>query len=186
MRGLDRIASASSPPYRMILKHGRTPDCADKRPRTQHNIRVGRLAHAPHLWHCASMKYLAAVLALTLSSLPALAEPMSAAEFEAYVTGKTLYYGNDGVAYGAEIYHENRRVTWSFLDGNCKEGYWYEAEPANICFVYEDRTDTQCWTFEKTGRGLRATFTSDPDTTELYEAQDLGEELICLGPKVGV
>lgn len=132
------------------------------------------------------MKKLALSLALTVSGLPALAEPMSAAEFEAYVTGKTLYYGNNGVAYGAEIYHENRRVTWSFLDGECKDGYWYEAEQSNICFVYEDRSDPQCWTFEQTSRGLRATFMNDPDTTELYEAQDVGQDLVCLGPKIGV
>lgn len=132
------------------------------------------------------MRIFAFSLALTLSGLPALAEPMSAAEFEAYVSGKTLYYGRSGIAYGAEIYHENRRVTWSFLDGECKDGYWYEAEPSNICFVYEDRSDPQCWTFEQTSRGLRATFMNDPDTTELYEAQDMGEDLVCLGPKIGV
>ena len=68
--------------------------------------------------------------------LPALAE-MSAAEFEAYTEGKTLYFGQSGAPYGAEIYHENRRVQWSFLDGHCKEGRWYEADGL-ICFVYED------------------------------------------------
>lgn len=138
------------------------------------------------LWQGVGMRFIAHAIALTLMTAPAFAEPMSAAEFEAYVTGKTLYYGSQGSAYGAEIYHENRRVTWSFLDGECKEGHWYEAEGSNICFVYEDRSDPQCWTFEKTGRGLRATFTSDPQTTELYEAQDVGREFICLGPKIGV
>ena len=132
------------------------------------------------------MKPVALAITLNLVAIPSLAEPMSAAEFEEYVTGKTLYYGSQGSAYGAEIYHENRRVTWSFLDGECKEGQWYPAEGSNICFVYEDRIDPQCWTFEKTGRGLRATFTSDPETTELYEAQDLDQEFICYGPKIGV
>jgi hypothetical protein len=131
------------------------------------------------------MRYVLALLALGLFSAPAGADPMTAAEFEAYVTGKTLFYGSEGSAYGAEIYHENRRVTWSFLDGDCKEGYWYP-EGANICFVYEDRIDPQCWTFEQSSSGLRATFTSDPTTTALYEAQDVGREMICLGPKVGV
>ncbi len=110
---------------------------------------------------------------------------MTAAEFEAYVTGKTLYYGRLGEAYGAEIYHENRRVTWSFLDGDCKEGYWYE-EAGAICFIYEDRPDPQCWTFEKSGGGLVARFENNPDSAELYEAQDIGEEMICYGPKIGV
>lgn len=110
---------------------------------------------------------------------------MSAAEFEAYVTGKTLYYGRSGDAYGAEIYHENRRVTWSFLDGECKEGYWYN-EGRSICFVYEDRPEAQCWTFERGAGGLIASFENDPSSEELYEAQDVGEEMICLGPKIGV
>lgn len=143
------------------------------------------MAQDDGLWHSDLMRYVIAFLAFGLFALPAAAEPMSAAEFEAYVTGRTLYYGNQGSAYGAEIYHENRRVTWSFLDGECKEGYWY-AEGANICFIYEDRPEPQCWTFEKTGNGLRATFTNDPNTTELYEAQDVGREFVCYGPKIGV
>ena len=131
------------------------------------------------------MKYIAICLALLCAPVTATAEPMSAAEFEAYVTGKTLFYGRTGDAYGAEIYHENRRVTWSFLDGECKEGYWYN-EGTNICFVYEDRPDPQCWSFEQSASGLVATFENDPASQELYEAQDVGEELVCLGPKIGV
>ncbi|KIC50702.1 hypothetical protein [Tateyamaria sp. ANG-S1] len=125
------------------------------------------------------------IAAFTLCASAVSSEPMSAAEFEAYVTDKTLYFGRAGEAYGAEIYHENRRVTWSFLDGDCKEGHWYP-EGELICFVYEDRPDPQCWTFEKGPRGLIATFANDPASTELYEAQDLGEEMICYGPKIGV
>ena len=124
-------------------------------------------------------------LPLLLAAAMTRAEPMTAAEFEAYVTGKTLYYGRSGAPYGAEIYHENRRVTWSFLDGDCKDGYWY-AEGRNICFVYDDRPDPQCWTFERGPGGLVAQFENNPDSTALYEAQDIGEEMICLGPKIGV
>ena len=125
------------------------------------------------------------ILSLSLIAGAASSEPMSAAEFEAYVTGKTLYYGRSGEAYGAEIYHENRRVTWSFLDGECKEGRWF-AEGPLICFVYEDRPDPQCWTFEQGPGGLIATFENNPASTELYEAQDIGEKMVCLGPKIGV
>jgi len=132
-----------------------------------------------------NMRYTWIHLSLFLLACKASADPMSAAEFEAYVTGKTLFYGSDGAAYGAEIYHENRRVTWSFLDGDCKEGYWYE-DGADICFAYEDRAEPQCWTFEKVGDGLRATFTNDSSPTELYEARDVGQEMICYGPKIGV
>ncbi len=110
---------------------------------------------------------------------------MSAADFEAYTQGKTLFYGSNGRAYGAETYMSNRRVMWSFLDGECKEGYWYE-ENAQICFVYEDRLQPQCWTFEKTANGLIAEFQNEPGGSVLYEAQNIGEEMICKGPKVGV
>jgi len=125
------------------------------------------------------------LIALATIATPAWADPMTPTEFEAYVTGKTLYYGRLGEAYGAEIYHENRRVTWSFLDGECKEGYWYDVGN-QICFVYEDRPDPQCWTFERGASGLIATFENDPASADLYEAQDVGEEMICLGPKIGV
>ena len=137
------------------------------------------------LCQIGQMKPILLTLGLLAFAAPAFSEPMTAEEFEAYVTGKTLFYGRLGDAYGAEIYHENRRVTWSFLDGECKEGYWYN-EGNNICFVYEDRPDPQCWTFEREAGGLIARFEDDPDSADLYEAEDVGEEMICLGPKIGV
>ena len=131
----------------------------------------------------------AIVLALTialLTALPAQAQPlMTAEEFDSYTLGKTLFYGRSGAPYGAEIYHENRRVQWSFLDGECKEGRWYE-EAGMICFVYEDNPTPQCWTFEQTDRGLRALFNGREDSTELYEAEQTDDPMTCLGPEVGV
>ncbi|WP_300059291.1 hypothetical protein [uncultured Roseobacter sp.] len=123
---------------------------------------------------------------LGLIALPALAQPpMSAQEFDEYTRGKTLFYGENGVAYGAEEYLDNRRVIWSFLDGECKSGTWYE-QADQICFVYEDNPDPQCWTFHKEEGRLIARFQNAPGATELYEAGDLNEEMICLGPDVGV
>ncbi len=123
---------------------------------------------------------------LALTTLPAAAQSnMSAAEFDAYTRGKTLFYGNGSTPYGAEIYLPDRRVKWSFLDGECKEGEWYEAGDL-ICFIYEDRPDPQCWSFEIGPRGLIARFENDPATTPLYEANESTEELLCLGPKIGV
>lgn len=113
------------------------------------------------------------------------AETMSAAEFDAYTKGKTLFFGQTGKPYGAERYLENRRVQWSFLDGNCKDGYWYE-EAGEICFVYEDKNTPQCWTFEEGHNGLIARFSGDPQKVDLYEAQDKDQEMICLGPDIGV
>jgi hypothetical protein len=110
---------------------------------------------------------------------------LSGAEFDEYTQGKTLFYGFEGKVYGVERYLPNRRVIWSFLDGQCKEGVWYQRED-QICFVYEDRLDPQCWVFTRSGGGLIAQFEGDPQATELYEAEDLGEEMVCLGPEVGV
>lgn len=125
-------------------------------------------------------------LAFSLAALPAFAaEPMSATEFERYVTGKTLYFGQAGQAYGVEEYLSDRRVRWSFLDGKCKDGYWYE-DASQICFVYEDNPEPQCWSFFKEGSRLRAVFENDPGSTVLYEANQDDEPMICMGPDVGV
>ncbi|MEM9247060.1 MAG: hypothetical protein AAGB05_00035 [Pseudomonadota bacterium] len=118
---------------------------------------------------------------------PALAaqSPMSAAEFEAYTAGKTLYFYSEGEAYGVEEYHENRRVTWSFLDGDCKDGVWYP-QGDEICFVYENNPVPQCWTFYDDSGGLRAQFEGRETGTVLYEAGEADEPMMCLGPDVGV
>jgi len=126
------------------------------------------------------------LIPMLVMAVPALCQsPMSAEAFDSYTRGKTLYYGFDGEAYGVERYLAGRRVIWSFLDGRCKEGVWYE-EAGQICFIYEDRLDPQCWTFSQSPDGLAARFENDPVTTELYEAQDTGDEMLCLGPDVGV
>lgn len=111
--------------------------------------------------------------------------PMSAAEFDAYTLGKTMFYGFEGRVYGAERHLPNQRVIWSFLDGDCKEGSWYQRDD-QICFVYQDRPDPQCWVFTRTGKGLVARFEGNPEATELYEAQEIGQDMVCYGPEVGV
>lgn len=121
-------------------------------------------------------------------ALPAAAQdgrPITAAEFERMVTGQTLSYGNGGEEYGAEEYLDNRRVRWSYLDGDCTDGVWYEKGP-QICFEYEDIDGAQCWQFfEKAGR-LIARFENDPSATELIETRRRSGPLFCEGPEVGV
>jgi hypothetical protein len=131
------------------------------------------------------MKQIFALLAMLLATPLAAQSSMTADEFDAYTRGKTLFYNSNGQTYGAERYLDNRRVEWSFLDGECKPGEWYE-ENGQICFTYEDNPSPQCWTFEAGTGGLIARFENDPTTTELYEAQDNDQDLLCLGPKVGV
>ncbi|MBY6162177.1 hypothetical protein KUV73_14920 [Mameliella alba] len=129
---------------------------------------------------------LALSLTCALTCLPAFAAgPMSASDFESYVTGKTLYFGLNGEAYGVEKYLPDRKVQWSFLDGKCKDGMWYE-QAGQICFVYEDNPEPQCWSFFKEGSGLRAVFENDPASTVLYEAQQNDDPMLCYGPDVGV
>lgn len=113
--------------------------------------------------------------------------PMTAQEFDEYSRGKTFYYGEGGQAYGVERYLDNRRVTWSFLDGKCADGIWYERDQM-ICFEYDSVPDPgpQCWTFTLGPRGLIAQFQGDPGQTTLYEVQDADEPMTCMGPDVGV
>ncbi|WP_120635097.1 hypothetical protein [Ruegeria sp. EL01] len=120
-----------------------------------------------------------------LSNAAAAQSPLSGSEFDSYTRGKTLYYGNGGQVYGVERYLPNKRVIWSFLDGKCREGIWYQ-QGEQICFIYEDRLDPQCWVFTQSGGGLIAQFEGDPQAIELYEADDLGEDMVCYGPEVGV
>ncbi len=129
------------------------------------------------------MKYLALILLAT----PAMAQDaMNAAEFDAYTKGKTLTFGRaDDDAYGIEQYQENRRVIWSFLDGECSNGVWYESK-GSICFRYDFDPEPKCWKFYDDPNGLRAVFMNRPDTSVLYEAQDSGEPLVCPGPDLGV
>ena len=124
-------------------------------------------------------------LILGLCAAPLGAAPLSSDAFDAYTNGKLLYFNEGGEAYGAERYLPGRRVEWSFLDGNCKSGQWY-ALGQSICFVYEDRPDPQCWEFEATKNGLRATFLGTGETKELYEAEQSSDPMYCKGPEVGV
>lgn len=131
-----------------------------------------------------SMKH---ALLFLLIATPALAEtPMTASEFDAYTRDKTFYFAEGGEPYGGEEYLDNRRVRWSFLDGRCKDGRWYE-DAGQICFVYEDRPDPQCWSFFNRPEGLVARFESpNGGNTILYETQQSEKPMMCLGPDVGV
>lgn len=125
-------------------------------------------------------------LALMLAVQPAFAaEPITAEAFEAHTAGKTMYYGDAGGPYGVEEYLENRRVRWSFLDGECKEGRWY-ADLDLICFVYEDNPEPQCWSFYLDGGRLTAVFENDPNTQTLYQINESDKPMQCLGPRIGV
>ena len=111
--------------------------------------------------------------------------PVSPSEFEAIVAGRTLSYSTRGVEYGAEEYLNNRRVRWSYLNGDCEEGSWYAKGP-QVCFIYDDLPSPQCWQFYLRDGRLLARFEDNPEATELYELDRREEPLMCLGPEVGV
>jgi hypothetical protein len=127
-------------------------------------------------------------LLTTLALLPAPARaetPLTGAEFEARVEGRTLTYSYAGQPFGTEQYFPNRRVAWAFTDDICVYGRWYEAGE-QICFVYEDGPAQQCWLFfDRDGR-LAAQFMGDGAGTLLSEVAQSEGPLSCPGPDVGV
>lgn len=127
------------------------------------------------------------LIGLSLTALPALAADgtLTAQEFEAYATGKTLTYSLGGEVFGVEQYLPGRRVRWAFTGDTCRDGVWYE-EAGLICFVYDDDGTPQCWEFWRDGGGLRARFNADPAGTELSVVQETDRPLACAGPDVGV
>lgn len=126
------------------------------------------------------------ILVFGLLAAPALAQNlMSAQEFDNYTQGKTFTYASTSGPYGREQYLPNRRVRWSFLDGECHAGEWYEAAGL-ICFVYDIEPEPQCWSFERGDTGLIARFENDALLNELYEVEQSRAPLSCPGPDVGV
>jgi hypothetical protein len=126
--------------------------------------------------------------ALVLTVLPYCAHaetPMTVAEFEAYVTGKTLTYSQFDEVYGVEEYLPDRKVRWAFTEDICQYGRYYEQDDL-ICFVYEYDTTPHCWTFWRDGAGLKALSVSDLPGSELSEVSQTEVPLSCAGPDVGV
>lgn len=131
------------------------------------------------------MRAFLSLLLLFPTGLAAAENPMSAADFNAYATGKTLTYSQTGEIYGAEQYLPGQRVLWAFTNDECREGRWYE-EAGQICFVYEHDATPQCWTFWKGETGLNARFEGDGPGSELSEVAQSPDPLQCAGPDVGV
>jgi hypothetical protein len=141
------------------------------------------------------MRRIVAVTALflTVAGLPALSadggtdgnHALTGAEFEAIVTGRTMYYSSGDQPYGVEQYKPDRHVTWAFVGDDCRNGEWYE-DSGYICFVYEDEPDPQCWTFYNGPDGLMAHFRDNPAGAPLVAVQQSPEPMACLGPDIGV
>lgn len=127
-------------------------------------------------------------LVLPLALAPGLAlasPPMTADEFEAYVTGSTITYRQQDHIFGTEEYLDGRRVRWSVAPDHCQYGTWYPEGEA-ICFVYEYDPTPHCWTFWMEGGALAALSTEAAPGAELYEIERSPTPLACPGPGVGV
>ena len=134
----------------------------------------------------APLSALALCLGLLVGASPADAgDPMTAAEFEAYVTGKTLTYSQYGSVFGIEEYLPGRKVRWMVVQDECQYGSWYERDGL-ICLTYEYSASEHCWTFWRDDAGLRALALEDPPGAELSEVRQSTEGLACPGPDVGV
>jgi hypothetical protein len=138
--------------------------------------------------HRATALLLAATLALPAfaqEAMPVADAPLSAQDFEAYATGKTLSYAQDGVVWGSEQYLPGRKVIWAFTEDDCQYGQWFE-DRGNICFVYDGDPQPQCWRFFREATGLRAIFMGADGGTALSEVGQSSEPLSCPGPDLGV
>lgn len=95
--------------------------------------------------------------------------PMTAAEFDAHVTGRSLAYSVGGATYAVEAYRPGRRVLWSVGPGECEAGVWFPRDD-EICFRYEVIEGDRCWRFRRDGDGLVGRFTTNPDDARTYRA----------------
>lgn len=139
------------------------------------------------------MRHATAFLLAATLALPAFAQeatpvanaPLTGAEFDAYATGKTLSYAQDGFVWGSEQYLPGRKVIWAFTEDDCQYGHWYE-DQGNICFLYDNDPAAQCWKFFREATGLRAIFMGADGGTSLSEVAQSTTPLNCPGPDVGV
>ena len=131
------------------------------------------------------MRFLVTLCLILCPAFAVAQEPMSGAEFEALTEGKIFHFRQNGNVYGGESYLTNRRVRWSFFDGTCLVGRWFERD-AYICFDYGADQPLQCWTFTQTDQGFQAEFYPKSEGDGLYDAYRVNEPLDCTGPKVGV
>jgi hypothetical protein len=126
------------------------------------------------------------LLALALAATPAFAElPLTAEEFEAHVTGKTITYQQYTSVFGVEEYLPGRKVRWSTAPDECQYGSWFP-EADKICFVYEYNPTPICWTFWMKDGALVALSETGIAGEELYEVDATDQGLPCPGPDIGV
>lgn len=109
--------------------------------------------------------------------------PMTAAEFEAWSTGRTLDYQVDGALWGSETHMANRATLDADVGGACRSGHWYPQGDA-ICFVYDLSPGPYCWRFLRDGDQVRAEFVGEAFADRITVT--LSDAPIRCAPEVGV
>jgi hypothetical protein len=120
--------------------------------------------------------------------IPVLAErAVTADEFEEMTSGLTYHFERDGRPFGSEQYFTDKRVIWAFEEGQCQRGIWFENASGQICFVYEDDPEPQCWLFlEMPGGGFNARVVGADPAEDLVTSSVDEEPLDCPLPDLGV
>ncbi|MEX0970616.1 MAG: hypothetical protein WD046_09260 [Paracoccaceae bacterium] len=112
-------------------------------------------------------------------------------EFGAAAIGKTYWFSENGIHYGAEQYFDDQTVIWQDRNGNCLRGSWYANGP-QMCFIYDNDPAPDCWTMWETDDGrvlIESTRIPDdpaiaPLVLELIRRTPL--PIACTGPLLGV
>ncbi len=180
-------AATRRPPWGAPRRRIERPDVVPRPAVPTARIRSTRLTLAAVIVASATAAPAAPIIApATAPVLRDGARRLSAAAFDAYARGKTLYYAIDGQAYGAEEYLPDHRVVWAFSGQDCQFGRWYTDAKGHICFVYPGSAKgPQCWDFYLGPDGVVARYTGDAGGSPLVEVAQSSAPLTCQG-QVGV
>jgi len=110
------------------------------------------------------MRTAAACLSLALTIAPAGAEDvqLDTDAFLDLMDGRTAHFTYDGVPYGSEAYHPDRRVIWRDTGGQCMEGTWRSIADY-LCFQYDQPS---CWRVYRTEEGAHYALSHGGDRVE--------------------
>ena len=109
---------------------------------------------------------------------------VTAEEFEALSTGKTLYFSRSSRFFGAEQFYTRRRSLWQNGAGQCLDGEWF-AKDDLICFEYDQPTDPACWHFIEKSTGYVARAEGEGPENDIFLYHTDTKPLDCKGPAIG-
>ena len=112
---------------------------------------------------------------------------LSISEFEELVNGRTLYFDRGGQRFGTEQYFDDKRVIWSFENGTCQFGIWFDNADGQICFIYENQPGSICWDFVQQSDGSYAARSEGSPLSDQLVVRGRDQEPIqCPLPDLGI